>query len=287
MSRELLVVRGARVARLCLLWVAHLRLYSAAPRSLPPNPADGITKEMVDQEEFNRKQGFAMGVTGEYFRYKHLFMKQPSEQDREEAIGVGTKIKCDVCVATVESLLSKASSLSEDNIADVLEGNVEYEPTGDFVTDRMLSHKKGCNKHFKDELVAEGWTLRSCKDVFPDRSDSEPCLYKDAQSRPNQQAIDSYEVWKECIFHACEQTVSRFSDSLAEYLAEELPGSSNRSATVRTACEKQARCAARVERPTGGQPAKKGKATPATTAEKSGRGKAKRRRRRSKQNSDL
>jgi len=243
------------LSRLAVLLAINLHPLHGELRTLPPDPADGITQEMMDQEEFNRKQGFAMGVTGEFFRYKHLFYKQPTEKDRDEAISVGAKIRCDVCVATIDSLLSKAGSLDEDGIADVLEGNAEYEPTGDFVTDRMLSHKKGCNKHFKDEIIAQGWVLRTCKEVYPERNDSEPCLYL-GSAKPNQQAMDSYEMWKECIFHACEQTVSRFSDSLAEYLADALPGSANRTAVVSAACEKQARCA-RVERPSGGSPAGK------------------------------
>lgn len=212
-------------------------------RTFPPDPRDGITKEMEDQDEFNRKQGYAAGVTGEYFRYKHVFHKQPSDKDRDEAIRVGTLIRCDACVAIVESLLQRASSLSEDGIADALEGNVEYERTGDPVTDRMLEHKRGCNKHFKDELIAEGWTLRSCKDVHPDRTDSGPCLWRDVSGgKPSGTAVDSYEVWKECLFYACEQSVSRFTDSLAEHLAVALPRGGNRSEVVRNACETIARC---------------------------------------------
>merc|ERR1712046_131353 len=104
----------------------------------------------------------------------------------------------------------KAKGTSEDALADMLEGNADYEMTGEPVTDRMLSHKKGCNKHFKDELIAEGYVLRVCKDVVPGRTDSEPCFHKDS-SKPSESAVDSYELWKESFFYACEQTVSRHS----------------------------------------------------------------------------
>jgi len=229
------------VLLLSVFWSSRPLLGEAAVRTVPPDPSDGVTREMLDQEEHNRKQGFAMGTTGEYFRYKHVFHKQPSESDREEAIGLATKIRCDACFHIVSSLLMKASSLDEDGLADQLEGNVDYEKTGDHVTDAMLSHKKGCNKHFKDELISRGWTLRTCKEVVPERNDTEPCLHQEANA-PSQQAQDSYELWKEVLFYACEQTVGRFGDALAQHLAEALPGSSNRSSVVHDACRDVARC---------------------------------------------
>jgi len=219
----------------------------AGLKTLPPDEREGISQEMMDLEESNRKQGFATGVTGEFFRYKHLFYKQPSEKDRDEAIGVATKIRCDVCTEILSSLVKKAADLSGDELADKLEGNTDYEKTGDPVEDRMLAHKKGCNKHFKDELIAEGFTLKPCKEVFPEGSETEPCLARDG-SKPNDMAINSYEVWKESLFYACEQTVSRYSDDLAEFLASELPGSGNRTATIRNACESLAKCSSDPKR---------------------------------------
>lgn len=277
-------------ARWLLALVSGLWLHPTARgdlHTLPPDPQDGITQEIMDLEEHNRKQGYAAGVTGEYFRYKHVFYKQPSEKDREEAISIGSKIRCDVCVTTVESLLKKAATLSEDDIADVLEGNADYEMTGEPVHDRMLEHKKGCNKHFKDELIAKGWTLRVCKDVVPGRNDSEPCLYQEG-SKPSERAVDSYEQWKECLFYACEQTVSRFSDGLAAHLAETLPSAANRSLAVRSACETVARCAGgpapgagrRDGAPPGG--GARGEAPP-----KKSRRSRKRRRRRTAQSGEL
>ena len=59
----------------------------------------------------------------------------------------------------MESLMAGAKSHSEDDIADMLDGDTDFKPTGDAVTDHMLQHKKGCNKHFKDELVAKGFRV--------------------------------------------------------------------------------------------------------------------------------
>lgn len=201
-------------------------------------------------EEAGQTRGLAGGVTGEYFRYKHLFHKKPTEQDREEALETAAKIRCQVCVALLSSLVQKAKSFSEDDLADLLEGHSEYATTGDPVTDQMLSHKKGCNKHFKDELIAEGYVLRTCKDVDPSRNDSEPCLFQ-SEEKPGQMAVDAYELWKEAFFFACEQTVSRHSDALAEHLASSLRKAANHSDVIRNACNTHARCASASHRPRG------------------------------------
>lgn len=205
------------------------------------------------------KRGFAVGLTGEFFRYKHLYYKQPSEEDRETAVEVATALRCDVCAAIVGSLVAQAKSFGEDDLADVLEGNVDHEPTGDEVTDRMLSHKKGCNKHFKDELIAYGYVVRQCKDVIPGRNDSSPCLHK-TEGKPSQNAVDTYELWKEGLFHACEQTVAHYGDALAARLAEVLRDSDGRGvdrpAAVRAACEVEARCEKRTKPKPAGRPAR-------------------------------
>eukprot|EP00928_Gymnodinium_smaydae_P004681 TRINITY_DN11596_c0_g1_i1.p1 TRINITY_DN11596_c0_g1~~TRINITY_DN11596_c0_g1_i1.p1 ORF type:complete len:223 (-),score=36.95 TRINITY_DN11596_c0_g1_i1:242-910(-) len=188
-----------------------------------------------------------MGTTGEFFRYKHLFMKQPTEEDKDESLALAAKLRCDVCVGVVSGLVGRARSVTEDDLADALEGNTEYEMTGDMVTDQMLSHKKGCNKHFKDELIAEGYTVRVCRDVVPGRNDSEPCLHQENSSKPGAQSIDTYELWKEGLFYACEQTVGRYGDALAARLAETLPGNTaDRVTMIKAACMTEAHCNATV-----------------------------------------
>ncbi|CAK0887270.1 unnamed protein product, partial [Prorocentrum cordatum] len=126
-------------------------------------------------------KGMIAGASGEFFRYKHMFNRRPTDADRDEGEAV------------------------QDDLADALEGDPGYEPTGDMVTDRMLSHKKGCNKHFKDELIAEGYRVRPCRDAA-EGEPSEPCLHKEDR-RPNEMSSETYEIWKEGLFYACEQTV--------------------------------------------------------------------------------
>ncbi|CAE8593575.1 unnamed protein product [Polarella glacialis] len=173
--------------------------------------------------------------------------KMPDESEKDEALSVIPKVRCDVCATILNSLLSKARSFSEDDLADALEGNADHELTGDTVRDRMLSHKKGCNKHFKDELISEGYALRQCREVVEGRSDSDPCLWR-APDRPNQNAADTYELWKEIFFYSCEQSIGSHRDAMVEVLMERLEGRSlaevNRTALSREVCEVTARCGA-------------------------------------------
>mmetsp|Transcript_119791 Transcript_119791/g.339505 ORF Transcript_119791/g.339505 Transcript_119791/m.339505 type:complete len:249 (-) Transcript_119791:58-804(-) len=230
-------------------------LVLAVAQLVPVLSKDNADAEFEELEKANRNRGYAAGISGEFFRYKHIFHKQPSLKDKDEAFEAVPKIRCDVCAAIVGSLVAKAKSFSEDDISDVLEASTDYEETGDLVTDRMLQHKKGCNKHFKDELVAEGYTIQVCKDVVPGRSDSDPCLVRTGD-KPSEQAVDTYELWKEILFYACEQTVGHYNDELAEYLTEALPGAENRTAVARRACETRARCRD-VPRPRGATKGKK------------------------------
>lgn len=202
--------------------------------------SEGIVKDPAQETPH---KGFALGLTGEYFRYKHMYYKKPSEDDRDEALRLALGLRCDVCTVVVGSLMGKAKGLTEDDLADVLEGNADYELTGEPVTDRMLEHKKGCNKHFKDELIAEGYVLRTCKEVAPGRTDTEPCLHREDR-KPSASATDTYEMWKEVLFHACEMTVSRNSDSLASSLESYVQREGNWSKAARAACENEGRCAA-------------------------------------------
>jgi len=250
---------------LLLLLVLGPQQAAAASMTQPADAEDDVSRGFKDLEEANRKQGYAVGTTGEYFRYTNLFYKSPSEDDRAQSLEVAAKIRCDVCLVIVDSLLTQAKSFGEDDLADVLEGHGDYEESKDPVRSRMLEHKKGCNKHFKDELISEGYVLRQCKEVIPGREDSDPCLFH-GKDRPNQQSVDSYDLWKEGLFHACEQSVAHHSDAIAEYLSGALHGGEvNRTAAVRTACETVARCGGAAP------PTAKAKAAPAAK-QKQGKG---------------
>merc|ERR1719253_846741 len=68
------------------------------PGAPAPGP-DPLARK--DHMEASQKEGVALGVTGEFFRYKHIFHKQPTEEDRDQARDVGKKLRCEVCTAIV------------------------------------------------------------------------------------------------------------------------------------------------------------------------------------------
>jgi hypothetical protein len=199
-----------------------------------------------ENDVIDHNKGYAHGQTGEYFRYKHMYHHKPSEKDRHEAVDLARGLRCEVCEVILTSLVNKVKAFTEDSLADILEADVDYEPTGEYIDDRMLEHKKGCNKHFKDEVVAQGYELKQCDETnlprWPHRKDKEPCLFL-SEFKPVGSAVDTYEMWKEMIFHACETTVSRYSDDLASFLETELQAGGNRTLIVKKACEKTAHCA--------------------------------------------
>eukprot|EP00929_Paragymnodinium_shiwhaense_P104085 TRINITY_DN6807_c0_g1_i2.p1 TRINITY_DN6807_c0_g1~~TRINITY_DN6807_c0_g1_i2.p1 ORF type:complete len:269 (-),score=58.55 TRINITY_DN6807_c0_g1_i2:107-913(-) len=197
---------------------------------------------VVDESDKN----VATGVQGMYFRYMHAFHNKPSDKDMDEAMRIADVLRCDVCEAILSSLLGKAENLAEDAIADVLEGNTDYPMTGERVRDQMLQHKRGCNKHFKDELVAKGWVLKTCNETGEvggekGRAAMDPCLFQSGET-PSEMAVEVYELWKEGFFYACEQSIGAHNDDIAAFLANALPTSEDRTATLREACRVPGKC---------------------------------------------
>merc|ERR1719399_1973793 len=58
------------------------------------------------------------GSEGEFFRYKHVFVKPPDDDDRRESIEMGMDVRCTACEAMLEGLLAK------DHIMDQLDGEL-------------------------------------------------------------------------------------------------------------------------------------------------------------------
>jgi len=221
-------------------------------------------------------KGLALGQYGEFYRYMHVFHNKPSDEDRVEALRVADWIRCDVCFVISKGLIAKADDLSEDAIAEILEGHTEYPKSGEKVKDQMLQHKKGCQKHFKDEMVAQGWVLKMCSETGEvgkdNRSAKDPCIHQE-NDRPSPMATDTYELAKEALYYACEQSVGKYNDDMALYLAEHLPKAEDKDSILREACAGPARCKRKhKDLPPPNKTAKKSK------KKKSGGGKRKRRR---------
>eukprot|EP00439_Symbiodinium_sp_Y106_P069453 s2566_g11.t4 len=65
------------------------------------------------------------GSEGEYFRYKHVFVKPPDDEDRVEALKMAADFKCTACEVLLQSLLQRAESMTEDHIMDQFDGELE------------------------------------------------------------------------------------------------------------------------------------------------------------------
>merc|ERR1719253_512043 len=104
------------------------------------------------------------GNAGEFWRYKHVLIKPPDDEDRMEALKMSEDVKCSVCETILLRLMRRVESNVEDHIMDALDGEPAEFPelTGDDQEDRVNRNKKGCNKHFKDELLSIGYSVRNC-----------------------------------------------------------------------------------------------------------------------------
>merc|ERR1719197_1170296 len=64
------------------------------------------------------------GNAGEFWRYKHVLIKPPDDEDRMEALKMSEDVKCDVCETILLRLLKRVESNAEDHIMDVLDGDL-------------------------------------------------------------------------------------------------------------------------------------------------------------------
>lgn len=115
------------------------------------------------------------GMAGEFSRYSTVLIKPPDDEDREEALEMALDTRCDTCEALLTSLMKRVESYSEDHILDQLEG-VPMEmplPTDDPQVNRVNAQRKGCNKHFKDELLYRGYYVKRCADIEADKAKKE------------------------------------------------------------------------------------------------------------------
>mmetsp|Transcript_111897 Transcript_111897/g.256554 ORF Transcript_111897/g.256554 Transcript_111897/m.256554 type:complete len:156 (+) Transcript_111897:299-766(+) len=119
---------------------------------------------------------------------------------------------------------------------------------------RVEQNRKGCNKHYKDEVLRLGFRPRKCQhpenETVPEGA-PEFCL-EQSDSRPDDRSMDTYSRESEAVFYACESTVGRYGDEMARALSEYLedhPGKIDEA--VADACFKAGKCekdAARKER---------------------------------------
>lgn len=192
------------------------------------------------------------GSEGEYFRYKQVLIKPPDDADRMESLRMAEDIKCLACELLLRALLERAESLSEDHIMDQLDGELVglVEITDNEQVNRVNKNRRGCNKHFKDDLLLKGWAVRKCP---PATSSTEapdgPTWCLERQPRPvAERDVDTYSKHNDAVFYACESTIGRSGQELASFLAEGIGEGDPLPVVVAAACREAARCEARKPR---------------------------------------
>lgn len=196
------------------------------------------------------------GNAGEFWRYKHVLIKPPDDDDRMEALKMSEDVKCDTCEAILHRLMKRVESNSEDHIMDALDGEPTEQPveTGDAQEDRVNKNRRGCNKHFKDEVLLRGYLVRQCPAVTvtvatdQDKADEDPprakawCLENVGSGKVESGEVDTYSTQSEAVFHACENTIARHGIEIASFLADKLDGGGALAGAIKDACFQAGRC---------------------------------------------
>lgn len=186
----------------------------------------------------------------DFRRYKYVDPEMEiNAENRLRSLRMSKDVKCEVCELLVKSLIPRAATKSEDAIMDLFDAPLEGRPnlTGDLVLDQVEWARTGCNKHFKDELILNGWAVLSCG-VAADGHERF-CL-EQLKARPTRDQADYYHYATEALFHACDATIGRKGAEVAKYLSERLAvgASGDLGAIARAACREAASCGAAGER---------------------------------------
>lgn len=198
------------------------------------------------------------GNAGEFWRYKHVLIRPPDDEDRMEALKMSEDVKCAVCETILHRLMKRVESNAEDHIMDALDGEPteEFEPTGDDQEDRVNKNRRGCNKHFKDEVLLRGYVLRPCPEppqqvvqVEDDQNETNPqdqpkrkdnCL--ESAGNVDSRTADTYSTRSEAVFYACENTIARHGHEVARFLAETLESGGDLAVAITNTCLQAASC---------------------------------------------
>lgn len=196
------------------------------------------------------------GVEGEFTRYIHTFMQPPTEQDRADGLKMAQDIRCEACQEIVTQCVRRAESKSEDHIMDQLEGEINLEDLPEpnentTQADRVARNRRGCNKHYKDDLLLRGFGVRRCADESVDvdaDADSEPVtssskMFCMEHGKPlSVGESNTYNIRNEAAFYACESTVGRFGTEMAASVADALQDGVELETAVKTVCLEVAKC---------------------------------------------
>jgi hypothetical protein len=178
----------------------------------------------------NEQPGSSLpGTAPEFFRYRSVYVSLPTEDDRTEALRRSRFVQCDVCTQILSHLrISEVSD--EDRALDLLEGDIQDTRTSipiDIQMERVLKSKRGCQRHFKDSLMALGWKLVACER-------NQFCIHKGTPRDADD--MDTYTVENEALFYACENTIGANIDQIARLATKS-------RTTTGELCKRAAKCA--------------------------------------------
>jgi len=187
------------------------------------------------------------------------FDKTPQPEDKDAAILFGGDVKCDVCEVIVTDILEGlGNNRDSDAISEALEADnideakVESAPTD--MHKHVEKKKRGCNKLFKDNFMAKGWDLRGGTKQLDPSNESEVHWRKAhwtftnyTGAAANETQMNTYSVKMESLHYACENTIGKYRDQLARFLAKRIKKLEGKplKKVVSEACKKTAKCEVR------------------------------------------
>eukprot|EP00746_Dinoflagellata_sp_MGD_P136803 gnl/MRDRNA2_/MRDRNA2_70672_c0_seq1.p1 gnl/MRDRNA2_/MRDRNA2_70672_c0~~gnl/MRDRNA2_/MRDRNA2_70672_c0_seq1.p1 ORF type:complete len:210 (+),score=55.11 gnl/MRDRNA2_/MRDRNA2_70672_c0_seq1:142-771(+) len=183
-----------------------------------------------------------------------------SPSERADAKKIALDIRCRVCEEILMALLQRSKTgsgpyqLDEDWIMEQLFNKPEedlpllytYDAGALNDQERFVSaHRKGCNKHFKEELVQKGWQVVMCK------GQPRHCLEK-SEHVPSRSDAETFSMEKDAIFYACQDTLGEHGEEIASNLAElqQVVGDMSKQQVqkaIAAQCRKTAKCIDRNE----------------------------------------
>lgn len=225
-------------------------------------------KKMKEKRKMKRRKGFAdprQAYGWSYYRYTR-YNKKPHQQDKHASMLAGGDVKCDVCKVILTKALGdliKAKLLTggirdQENIEEHLEADEidleKIEKAKSRMEKYVEKYKKGCNKLFKENFLELGWDVVACHQQLPFDMPNQPpegripwACARNLRKVPSKMDMNTYTVERESIHYACEATITRHRDELAQFLAKNYSAFKKKplESIAEEACKQAAKCTER------------------------------------------
>jgi len=240
--------RSQRLERRAL---AAWLLCTGLPACVRAAPHKGVHAETFtryapkeDPNDGTVDDGTIGGKEGDWSRYRHMRADEfgntigITDEDRHLAVKIAHDVKCPACEALLERMVGRAKYKTEDGIMDVFENDTipEWKVGLDQQLDQMMMNRKACNKHFKDEMLFEGWAVEKCIS----NTGKEWCLVKG--NKPTEEQVETFSSENDAFWYVCSATIAAHGSELASFIAERMEDSEPLKKAVKAACKKVADC---------------------------------------------